>query len=150
MNHRFACLDDAAILAQMNRQLIEDEGHRNSMATEELENRMKSWLKADHQAVVFQQGTEVLGYALFKQEPEWLYLRQFFVRREKRRQGIGRNAIAWLLQNAWGDGKRIRLDVLIGNSVAIQFWRSVGFEDYCLTMEREGNDDQCQKSIPAP
>ena len=31
---------------------------------------------------------------------------------------------------------RIRLDVLIGNAGGIQFWRSVGFEDYCITMER--------------
>lgn len=143
MNHRCACLDDVAVLAEMNRQLIEDEGHRNSMTVEEIEGRMRRWLTTDYQAVVFQEGTEALGYALFKQEPEWLYLRQFFVRREKRRQGIGRNAITWLLQNAWGDAKRIRLDVLIGNSTAIQFWRSVGFEDYCLTMERETKDDQC-------
>ena len=143
MNHRFACLDDVAILAEMNRQLIEDEGHRNSMTVEELDDRMRRWLLTDYQAVVFQQGTEALGYALFKQEPDWLYLRQFFVRREKRRQGIGRNAITWLLKNVWRDAKRIRLDVLVGNSAAIQFWRSVGFADYCLTMEREWEGDEC-------
>ena len=45
-------------------------------------------------------------------------------------------AIAWLLENVWKDAPRIRLDVLVGNSDGIKFWRSLGFADYCVTMEK--------------
>jgi hypothetical protein len=44
--------------------------------------------------------------------------------------------LEWLSQNAWRDRRRIRIDVLVGNQAGIGFWRSVGFRDYCLTMER--------------
>jgi hypothetical protein len=32
---------------------------------------------------------------------------------------------------------RVRRDVLVGNAGGIAFWRSLGFADYCLTMELE-------------
>lgn len=138
MNYRLATLDDIAILAAMNHQLIRDEGHRNRLSIGELEERMRGWLEGDYQAVIFEDGGMAIGYALFKEEPEWWYLRQFFVVPSRRREGIGRQAIEWLLTNLWNDSKRIRLDVLVGNSIGIAFWRSLGFSDYCLTMEREG------------
>lgn len=135
--YRLANLDDVAVLARMNQQLIRDEGHRNRMSLGELEDRMRYWLQTEYQAAIFEDEGAVVGYALFKCEPEWIYLRQFFVVPSRRRQGIGRNAIDWLRQNAWNDSQRVRLDVLVGNANAIKFWRSLGFTDYCLTMERE-------------
>lgn len=137
MKYRLANLDDVAVLARMNEQLIRDEGHRNRMPLGELEDRMRTWIKADYQAAVFENGGDVLGYALFKPEKEWIYLRHFFVVPSKRRRGIGRQAIEWLQQNVWHGSPRVRLDVLVGNFAAITFWRSLGFSDYCLTMERE-------------
>jgi GNAT superfamily N-acetyltransferase len=53
-----------------------------------------------------------------------------------RRRGIARRALEWLRHNAWGVRARVRIDVLVGNHSAVEFWRSVGFTDYCLTMER--------------
>jgi GNAT superfamily N-acetyltransferase len=106
------------------------------MTVDGLEDRTRSWLQTEYRAILFEEGSEALGYALFKQDPDWIYLRQFFVCRERRRQGIGRNAMRWLLANVWNDAERVRLDVLIGNSAAIQFWQSVGFAGYCVTMER--------------
>jgi hypothetical protein len=44
--------------------------------------------------------------------------------------------MTWLLQNVWNDAPRIRLDVLVGNSEGIKFWQSLGFADYCVTMEK--------------
>ena len=32
---------------------------------------------------------------------------------------------------------RIRLEVLVGNANGIAFWRSIGFQDYCVTMEMD-------------
>jgi GNAT superfamily N-acetyltransferase len=135
MDYRFAQLDDSLLLAKLNQQLIEDEGHRNPMTLTELECRMREWLKEQYQAVLFQRGEEPRGYALFRREADHVYLRQFFVCREHRRQGIGRNAINWLRRHAWADAPRVRLDVLVGNAPGIAFWRSVGFHDYCLTLE---------------
>jgi len=136
MQYRFATIQDAPLLASLNHQLIRDEGHRNAMSAVELEQRMSQWLQGEYQAVLFEECDGVAGYALFKRESAWIYLRQFFVRPERRRSGIGRAALTWLLANLWNDVPRIRIDVLTGNIAAIAFWKSLGFADYCLTMEK--------------
>jgi predicted acetyltransferase len=139
MTFRFANPNDVhvPVLARLNKQLIDDEQHRNPMTVAELEARMRDWLAHEYQAVLFEHDRETVGYALFRQAAEYVYLRQFLVCRKHRRRGIGREAMAWLWQNAWSDTPRVRLDVLVGNAAAIAFWRSVGFRDYCLTMEAE-------------
>jgi GNAT superfamily N-acetyltransferase len=136
MQYRRAGAEDAPLLARMNHALIRDEGHRNAMSTAELQQRMAGWLEGEYQAVLFEDERDAAGYALFRREPEWVYLRQFFVMPEKRRKGVGTAAVRWLLANAWKESPRIRLDVLVGNATGIQFWRSLGFADYCITMER--------------
>ncbi|HEY2252221.1 MAG TPA: GNAT family N-acetyltransferase [Planctomycetaceae bacterium] len=136
MKYRLATAADAQLLAPMNHQLIQDEGHRNSMSVAELEQRMQAWLAGEYQAVLFEDEQGTAGYALFKRERDWIYLRQFFVLPERRRRGIGKAAMTWLLENVWNDAPRIRLDVLAGNSPGIEFWRSLGFSDYCITMEK--------------
>ncbi len=137
MEFRVATLADAATLAALNQQLIRDEGHRNRMTLPELEQRMTGWLASEYQAVLFVAGERVVGYALFRFDPEFVYLRQFFVCAEDRRLGVGRAAIAWLREHAWRGAERVRLDVLVGNQTGIAFWRAVGFQDYCLTLEWE-------------
>ena len=141
MRYRIATAADAHLLAPMNHRLIRDEGHRNAMSVAELKTRMQAWLAGEYQAVLFEDEQGTAGYALFKRDPDWVYLRQFFVQPERRRCGIGKAALTWLLENVWNDAPRIRLDVLIGNSLGIAFWRSVGFGDYCLTMEMPVRND---------
>jgi GNAT superfamily N-acetyltransferase len=137
MRFRYANPGDAALLAPLNAQLIRDEGHRNPMTVPQLAERMKQWLHTDYQAVLFENCDGLIGYALFRHEPEFVYLRQLLVRPEFRRRGIGREAIAWLWHNAWDSNARVRLDVLVGNALGQAFWRAVGFRDYCITMEME-------------
>ncbi len=137
MNYRTASTVDAPLLAEMNRQLIVDEGHRNRMSLAELEDRIAEWLRGDYRAALFEDGGQVVGYALYRTEPDHVYLRQFFVVADRRRQGVGRAAFDWLRKNAWQNLPRIRLDVLISNQQAIAYWRTIGFRDYCLTMELE-------------
>src|SRR5262245_52152453 len=115
IRYRRAATTDAAVLARMNHALIRDEGHRNPMTVDELEVRMRGWLAGEYEAVLFETDGDPVGYALFRHEPEYIYLRQFFVQSEYRRRGIGRSAMMWLRENAWRDIARIRLDVLIGN-----------------------------------
>jgi GNAT superfamily N-acetyltransferase len=135
MQYRFATPEDAALLAPLNRQLIRDEGHRNPMSLAQLTERMSDWLRGEYQAVVFEENALPIGYALFRREPEYVYLRQLFVRPELRRQGFGTKALHWLWRNAWRDATHLRIDVLVGNTAGREFWRSVGFQEYCITME---------------
>src|SRR5690349_15604870 len=109
MRYRQATASDADQLGEMNHRLIRDEGHRNPMTVPELAARMAGWLAAKYEAVLFEDDASVVGYALFRREPEHLYLRQFYVEPQHRRQGIGRAAIAHLLKHHWQDCARIRV-----------------------------------------
>lgn len=135
MHHRIAHAEDAVELASLNLRLIQDEGHRNAMSVGQLEDRMRGWLASGYEAVLIEDGAAVVGYALFRREPEHVYLRQFFVLPTCRRQGVGRAALRWLWAHAWQGADRLRLDVLVDNRRARDFWHSVGFREYCVTME---------------
>ena len=124
-----------SLLAELNHQLIRDEGHRNKMTVPELEQRMKGWLASEYAAVIFEEGKEVVAYALYREEPEELYLRQLFVVRNRRRQGIGRTAMEILRTQIWPKNKRLTVSVLVNNPAAVAFWRAVGYKDYSLSLE---------------
>jgi hypothetical protein len=85
LGHRVATSADVPILARMNQQLIEDEGHRNPMDLGELETRMASMLGGDYTATLFEWDSQIVAYGLWRDEPDRVYLRQFFVTREFRR-----------------------------------------------------------------
>ncbi len=104
------------------------------MTVAQLEERMKQWLRGEYQAIVFSED-EPVGYALYKQTIESIYLRQFFVQRGRRRSGIGRAVFAILQRQIWPPDVRLTVDVLCRNSGGIAFWRSLGYQDYCLTLE---------------
>src|SRR6266487_4070991 len=133
ISFRAATPEDCPILADLNHQLIHDEGHRNPMTIPLLEQRMRDFLAGEYRAVIFENG-EVVGYALFREQPEEIYLRQLFVVRHRRRQGIGRRAVEILRSEVWPRSKRLTVDVLVGNTTAVAFWRAVGYTDYCLTL----------------
>ena len=54
LGYRVANFGDVPTLARMNRQLIEDEGHRNRMSLRQLEGRMRSLLDRDYMAALFE------------------------------------------------------------------------------------------------
>ena len=137
MDFRFATRDDVPELASMNAQLLLDTNHhRKGMAQDRLRERMASWIAGEYQAVIFSE-RETAGYALFRRDEDGLYLRQFFVKEPRRRQGLGRAAFVWLMGNPWEGESRIRLDVLSDNRAALDFWKAVGFSDYSVTLVRE-------------
>jgi len=135
MDIKQATQADCSLLAELNHQLIRDEEHRNSMTVAQLAERMRDWLAADYVAYLFQLDSKSVGYALYRSEPDFIYLRQFFVQHDFRRRGLGQAAFQWLTDNIWKK-RLVRIDVLCTNSIGIAFWRSVGFDDYCITMER--------------
>jgi len=85
MTYRRATTDDCPLLAELNHQLIHDEGHRNRMTVPELEQRMRGWLAGEYVAILFEEGGEVIAYALYREQAEEIYLRQLFVVRQRRR-----------------------------------------------------------------
>lgn len=132
---RFATSADVPLIAEMNRELMQDEGHADVLDLGALEDRMRGWLAGEYRAVLFEQGGEVVAYALLRPEGVDTYLRQFFVRRHVRRRGVGREAIRILLATALAEAPRITLDVLTGNGPARVFWEAVGFREYAIAME---------------
>jgi predicted acetyltransferase len=131
---RFASVEDCSMLAAWNYQLIRDEGHRNPMDVWELEERMRGWLTSgEYLAVIFEEN-EPVAYALFQETDDEIFLRQFFVVRHKRREGIGSCAMAQLFA-LWPKEKRWTVSVLTKNIQAVAFWQAMGYADYALTLE---------------
>jgi len=138
MKYRFASLNDIPILAIMNQQLTEDEQHRNRFKSEQwFKDRMVQFLNSDYKAVLFEK-EDVVAYALYRNHPDHndtIYLRQIFVVRECRRQGIGREVMNILNRDIWPKEKRLTVEVLCQNDIARKFYQSAGYKEYCLALE---------------
>jgi GNAT superfamily N-acetyltransferase len=132
---RFASVDDSPALAALNELLIADEGHENPMKRAQLERRMRGWLGSEYRGVLFEQATRVVAYALYRDD-EWgrIHLRQFFVLRDVRRQGVGAAALQ-LFREAVVPGRRVLVEVLAQNAAGKAFWLASGFREYALTLE---------------
>ena len=141
---RPATLGDVAILAEMNQQLIIDEGNFNTMSSEELEQRMAKWLSSGREGVIVERNDDVIGYMLFwRVEDEFypykdsIYIRQFFIQPSFRRRGIGQIAFDRIIEEFIDDGVALTLDVLESNPEGKAFWAKLGFVEYHTTMRRD-------------
>jgi len=133
--YRHATLADAEALARLNHELIKDEGHRNPMNQAELAERMRGWLAYEgYEALLGFDGEKLVAYVLWRDLPESVYLRQIYVRREHRREGVARHLMLSLFER-W-PAKRLTVDVLAGNARALAFWRRMGYQDYAVMLER--------------
>lgn len=122
------------LLAILNKQLIEDEQHDNPMNVEQLRIRMDGFLTGGYQAYLFKANDRIKGYALVDHQKQPLYLRQFFICRDCRREGLGRMAFAKLLETLNTDS--IEIDVLHLNQRGVAFWKSLGFVERSIRMRR--------------
>jgi len=135
MEYHIATETDLDLLAQWNKELIQDEGHRNPMTVTQLRDRMREWLSGNYTAIIFDKEGRSIAYALFREDEDEIYLRQLFVKRDRRHQGVGREAVRHLKEEIWTQSKRLTVDVLSHNKSGIAFWHPVGYKDYCLTLE---------------
>jgi predicted acetyltransferase len=139
---RSAGSNDVRLLAEMNKQLIEDEGSANPMNLEQLEARMHGWLSEDWRAdLIVNDEENVVGYSLyqFRSTPHFpdrndVYLRQYFIRRDCRNRGYGLEGISMLRETRFGDVETIEIDVLETNRIGKGFWSKAGFEPYVINM----------------
>lgn len=135
LKYRIAGLSDAATLARMNQQLIQDEGHRNAMTSAQLELRMRGWLQSEYTAAIFEDENAPVAYALFRDDGDSIYIRQFFVDRSLRRKRIGSAAMKMMLTEIFPQHKRIVLEALVHNEAGRKFYASNGFREYAVTYE---------------
>ena len=124
---RLARPDECALLARFNADLIRDERHDNAMDIAELGERMREWLADGYRACLFETGAGPVGYALFRDLPECVHLRHFFIVPEYRGIGMGRRAFQRLHAAFFPPGKRVLVEVLTWNASGLAFWKSLGF-----------------------
>ena len=129
-------LEDVSLLAEMNKQLIEDEKADNSMDIIQLKNRMVDFLNNGYKAFFFMVNKDIVGYALCDMTKEPIYLRQFFIKREERIKHYGKIAFKNLLEKI--EVKEIEIDVLKWNEMGIKFWEKIGFEEQWKRMKYKG------------
>jgi len=132
---RLARQDECALLAQFNADLSRDERHENAMSIAELGQRMREWLADDYRACFFEAGAGPIGYALFRDLPECVHLRHFFVAPEYRGMGLGRRAFLRLHAEFFPADKRVLVEVLSWNASGLAFWKSLGFGERYLGLQ---------------
>ncbi len=138
---RTAAHADVPLLAEMNARLIQDQGSRNPMGLEQLEERMVRWLMEGWRAELFLEDGSVAGYALYRVRADeyfparrLVHLRHFFVERGHRRRGLGSEALGLLRQGPFPRDAYVVIDVLSGNTDGRLFWEHNGFSAYATTM----------------
>ncbi len=116
----------------MNRSLIEDEKAETNLTFEQLKRRMEEFICSEYDAFLFDVNRDIVGYALCDMSKSPIYLRQFYICREKRRKGYGRQAFFALLAHL--DIREMDLDIYSWNKTGLAFWESLGFEKRCYHM----------------
>lgn len=134
---RLCSKDDIDLLARMNEQLIEDENFDIRLSIEQLRIRMAGFIESDYKAYMFEDNDKVKGYALVDHSRKPLYLRQFFICRDCRREGYGVAAFHKLLDMLETD--RIDIEVMYWNERGYRFWQSLGFRERSIYMRYESH-----------
>ena len=124
--------EDIDLLASMNLQLIEDEKSDNTMSLAQLKERMRGFLASVYDAYLFLCGADVVGYALLNRARTPLYLRQFFISRDFRRRGYGKQSFQILVESLGID--TLDLEVYVWNETGRAFWAALGFQERSVTM----------------
>lgn len=139
MKYRFATPDDIQLLARMNMELADEEQHPNRLKSEGwFRDRMGQFFESGYKSVLFEMEEKIVAYALYRNDPErydTIYLRQMFVVPEKRRGGVGKKVIGILNGEIWPGTKRLTVEVLCHNEIALKFFQSVGYKIYSLELE---------------
>ncbi|MBP1994101.1 GNAT family N-acetyltransferase [Paenibacillus eucommiae] len=140
---RKAAEPDLEVLAAMNKQLIDDEGSRNPMNLDQLRERMRDWMTTDWEIDLLCNSSGIVGYVLYQFRPasnsatrNEAYLRQYFIKRDYRNQGYGKEGIELLLTERLEGIETITIEVLETNPNGMRFWRKAGFLPYSTTMKR--------------
>ena len=125
--------DRAEELGPLNKELIADEGHGNSVSISELVERMRSWLNGSYECYGVVRYNELVAYCLYRDDGDFFYIRQLFTARHIRNQSLASKLIDHLESNLLEE-KPIRLEVLVSNRQAKTFYENRGYQLYCHAM----------------
>jgi ribosomal protein S18 acetylase RimI-like enzyme len=128
-------IENLPLLAQMNKQLFEDENNDNIPSIDVLQERLRKSIDEGIKAFLFVDMRETVGYALVKTNVIPYYLSHFFICREVRRKHFGTVAFNALMDELKCDS--IDLDVFCWNKRGQEFWKSLGFEERCIIMRKK-------------
>ena len=126
MRARECTVEDVALLAQMNKYSLEDDDPEANLSLPHLENRMRDYINSGYKAFLFLIDEKVIGYALSNGAKPPIYLRQFFIVRDERRKGYGKQAFHLLLDLLGIQESDI--DVYTWNDSTVRFWRTLGVD----------------------
>lgn len=129
---------DVPVLAALNRQLLEDEGHRAILSLEQLHARHRGWMeRGEWRQDMLELDGEVVGYVAHARLPDGpeIHVRQFCIDRARRGAGLGRAGFALFLHERATPGARVTLDVLESNPAGQAFWEKLGFRPYFRRLE---------------
>ena len=121
---RLARLDEARVMAEMSRELIEA-----GLAWRYTPQRMQALIgDADTVALVACDGIRIQGLALMHFADLQAHLVLLCVQPAQQRQGTGRRLLQWLVASARVAGlEAINLELRADNPGALQFYRAMGF-----------------------
>ncbi|MGY4759691.1 N-acetyltransferase family protein [Paenibacillus caseinilyticus] len=105
------------------------------MNLKQLKDRMRGFINTDYKAYTFEVDDEIIGYALVNHIRKPLYLRQFFICRNCRRNGYGKLAFEKLLEVL--DTRNIDIEVMYWNNTGYAFWKSLGFKERSVYMRHQ-------------
>ena len=125
---------EVLMIAEMTRQLFEDEPSDNKLSIEQFENRLIRYIEDGSCAFLFIDKS-VIGYALVNLSRSPYYLIDFFICREFRRSGNGTFAFNMLMKEL--DTNCIDLDVFCWNDRGRRFWESLGFRERAIIMRKQ-------------
>jgi GNAT superfamily N-acetyltransferase len=131
---------DVPLLAALNRELYEDERHPYPLELPALTERMMRWVAGEYRVLLLRRGARLAGYAVWRDEEFGAYLRQFFICRDQRRQGLGRAAMRLLCRDEFPNGRPLHLEASVWNTGAIAFWHALGLQDFGLSLVLKPNE----------
>jgi GNAT superfamily N-acetyltransferase len=99
--YREASPQDLGLLAEWNHQMIADQRHDNPMTVAQLRTRMSDWVGGEYKVGLFERDGKPSAYVVWRLQDDVIFLRQLFVARTHRRQGLGRTAMEILFRDVW-------------------------------------------------
>ncbi len=109
----------------------------------ELEARLARWMGEGQVICLFEENSEPFGYCIYSVFPDnyfpelpVAYIRHLFISRERRREGLGKEALECLIETRFPAQCRVTLDVLATNTGGAHFWKKMGFTPYSLSLVR--------------
>lgn len=125
---------ELGLVAEMTRQLFEDEPSDMALSIEQFEDRLRKYIDSGCNAFLFIE-ENVIGYALVNIERNPYYLIDFFICRPFRRGGKGTVAFNLLMKEL--NTERIDLDVFCWNDRGRKFWEGLGFKERAIIMRKQ-------------